>query len=387
MQSNELKERIERSLQNQTLHRIILSRPSTKGAEVAKVSIRPLHSKGGLFYQLTNHYKQKVTHTNCPPHELLKILWPLIGASFREAVFFTADADLYVLVNKRLEWTVLNKKPTSKLVVQEHNRLKEYVLGEGEAVPFLVELGVMRADGTPVPKMAHKFRQINRFVEIVADIIPHLESDRPLNIVDFGCGKSYLTFAIYHYLCNVLKRSVRIVGLDLKADVVANCQALADKLGYHSLHFQVGDINTHVPSGKIDLVVSLHACDTATDAALEKAVGWQADVILCVPCCQHELYNQVQNQALAPLLKHGILRERFAALATDAARAQLLEIAGYRTQVMEFIDAEHTPKNLLIRAVRTGVKRDLRAMVEGYRSFADLLGISPSLEARLSISG
>lgn len=372
---------LQSAIDTATLIYVVLSHP-VKGVALSKVTVRPLKIKGAVHYQVTSHYAQKVTHANYSPDQLLEALWSLLGPTFREGIFFTAEADFYVHINKKGESSFSKKKPTRQVTDGTHNKFKNHVLGEGKPVPFLIELGVMRPDGSLVPKMAHKFRQINRFVEIVADIVPNLPAQQPLNIVDFGCGKSYLTFAIYHLLCKVLKRDVKIIGLDLKADVVAHCQALADKLGYVNLRFQVGDINNHKQNEKVDMVVSLHACDTATDAALEKAVHWQADVILCVPCCQHELYRQVKNDALTPLLKHGILRERFAALATDAARAQILELAGYHTQVMEFIDLEHTPKNLLIRAVR-GAKSSSGSVRAEYEAFATSLSIHPSLQKRL----
>lgn len=385
MQNETLQKEIEKHIHAHTLLFAVLSLSPLKDAEVLKIVIRPLKTQQDFFYQVTKHYEKKVTHHNYKATELLAAIWPLIGIDYRNAVFFTSEADVHVLVSKKHKWTILNKKPTRQKTEETHNRLKNHIFRENESIPFLVELGVMRVDGSLIPKMAHKFRQINRFIEMIADILPHLPKDKVLNIVDFGCGKSYLTFAIYHYLCRQQKRSVRMIGLDLKADVVAHCESLARQYNYDGLHFQVGDINTHKANGTIDMVVSLHACDTATDAALEKAIDWEAKVILCVPCCQHEVYNQIKNEALMPLLKHGILRERFAALATDAARAQLLEAVGYRTQVMEFIDMEHTPKNLLIRAIRSAEKNDRTTVLQAYRTYAQALSIHPSLEMRLKI--
>lgn len=379
MFSDDLLKSLQVHLTNQTLHFIVLSRPK-QGAGSSKITVRQLVNTKDVYYQLTRQCAQKAIHSNHRPQELLDIVWPLLQTEYSEAVFFTEASDFHVLISKRQKWTIMQKKPTRQTLRQTHNRLKSYVLEANEPVPFLIELGVMRKDGSIIPKMAHKYKQINRFVEIVSDIAPNLMPDKALNVVDFGCGKSYLTFALYHYFRHILKRDINIIGLDLKADVIAHCQQLVQTFGYSGLHFQVGDINNHQPAGKIDMVVSLHACDTATDAALEKAVKWQADVILCVPCCQHELYSQIQNKSLSPILKHGILRERFAALATDAARAQLLEIAGYRTQVMEFIDMEHTPKNLLIRAVRVPGKQDVSQARAAYEDFVRSLVISPFLQ-------
>ncbi len=250
----------------------------------------------------------------------------------------------------------------------------------------------MTKDGNIVAKKYDKFRQINRFLELVSDIIPHLPTridtttgaPLPLQIIDFGCGKSALSFALYHYLHQIEKRPITIKGLDLKRDVIENCQKLADKLGYANLNFSVGDINTHQFQGKIDLMISLHACDTATDAALEKAIFWDADVILCVPCCQHELYSQVQNQELNAILRHGILKERLAALITDAARAELLTTQGYDVQTLEFIDMEHTPKNLLIKAIKSPPSQKESLAQQRYQQLKEAFKITPSLETRLS---
>ena len=255
-------------------------------------------------------------------------------------------------------------------------------------MPFLVELGVQTAEGKVVKAKYDKFRQINRYLEFVRDILPALPREgRPLKIIDFGCGKSYLTFALYYYLKIMNQYDICVIGLDLKKDVIENCQALADKLGYDSLKFQVGDIGSYEnDTERVDMVVTLHACDTATDHALAKAVRWNARVILSVPCCQHELNRQISCDALSPVLKYGLIKERMAALLTDAVRADLLEEYGYDTQILEFIDMEHTPKNILIRAVKknhikyhAGVKRH-EELVQMER----FLHISPTLQRLLT---
>jgi SAM-dependent methyltransferase len=256
------------------------------------------------------------------------------------------------------------------------------LLQEGVPVPFLVELGVMNKQGKVFPQKRDKFRQINRFLEMVEDTLIHFEPSSEMQIIDFGCGKAYLTFALYHYLKWIKKYPFKIVGLDLKKEVIEMCQKLARQFNYQDLEFVFGDINHYQASNRIDMVISLHACDTATDAILEKAIHWGAKVILSVPCCQHELFSQVKNPLLIPILKHGILKERFAALATDAARAQLLEVFGYQTQLLEFIDIEHTPKNILIRAIKTNSGLN-EAAWKSYLSFKQSLQIDPSLERRL----
>lgn len=240
----------------------------------------------------------------------------------------------------------------------QHNRQKHYILKEGIPVPFLQDLGVMTGDGKVVRTKYDKFRQINRFLELIEDVLPALDAGQENRIIDFGCGKSYLTFAMYYYLHELKGYPVRITGLDLKKDVISRCSRLAESYGYDSLEFCHGDIADYSGADQVDMVVTLHACDTATDYALAKAVAWGAKVILSVPCCQHELNRTMENPLLKPVFQYGIIKERMAALYTDALRAQLLEHRGYRTQILEFIDMEHTPKNLLIRAVWDGRPKD-----------------------------
>ena len=219
-------------------------------------------------------------------------------------------------------------------------------------VPFLVDLGVQTKEGKIVRSNYDKFRQINRYLEFIADIMPNFPEDRPINIIDFGCGKSYLTFALYYYMKILCKRDIQVIGLDLKEKVIEDCNTLAVRYGYDKLKFVTGDVSSYAGEGNVDMVVTLHACDTATDYAIEKAIKWGAKVIFTVPCCQHEVNMQISNEKLQPLLKYGLIKERMSALITDAIRANLLEEQGYQVQVMEFIDMEHTPKNILIRAVK-----------------------------------
>lgn len=244
-----------------------------------------------------------------------------------------------------------------------HNRTKHYILEEGKPVDFLVGLGVQTPDGRVTRARFDKFRQINRYLEFIEDVIDELPKDRTIRIIDFGCGKSYLTFAMYYYLHELQHRDIQVTGLDLKTDVIKHCNELAEKLGYDRLKFERGDISTYEGTDVADMVVTLHACDLATDYALDKAVKWGARVILAVPCCQHELNRQIKCDPLKPVLKYGIIKERVAALLTDALRANLLEQQGYETQILEFIDMEHTPKNLLIRAVKRTVCARRKAQI------------------------
>ena len=265
---------------------------------------------------------------------------------------------------------------SERLASLSHNRTKKYVLQEGVPVPFLVDLGVMTAEGKVVKSRYDKFRQINRFLEFIEDVLPELPKDREVTILDFGCGKSYLTFAIYYYLHELKGYDIRIIGLDLKTDVIYACNQLAKKYGYRKLKFMEGNIADYTGSDEVDMVVTLHACDTATDFALAKAVGWKAKVILSVPCCQHEVNRQIANETLAPLFSYGLIKERMAALVTDAMRAEYLKREGYDTQILEFIDMEHTPKNILIRAIYTGNKGK---NTEAIRTCEEMLHIDPML--------
>lgn len=353
----------------------------SEGQTYTKVLIKPVEIKKTLHYQLAYHSSNKVHHENVNVSEAVDVLMELFTNTFRQALLCTEEADYQVLISKKYKVSILTKSPSKKRVGLSHNRQKQYILEEGRPVPFLVELGIMNGEGKVLAKKYDKFKQINRFLEMIQDVLPHLPSDRPITILDFGCGKSYLTFALYHYLKVEQRRNLRIVGLDLKADVIEHCNQLATRLNYDTLRFLVGDIANYNELEQVDMVVTLHACDTATDAALEKAIRWDASVILSVPCCQHELFSQVSNDILAPMLEQGILKERFSALATDSIRAQLLDIMGYRTQLLEFIDMEHTPKNIMIRAIKTKRQAtEQQQLWQRYVAFRDFLHVSPYLE-------
>lgn len=356
---------------------LMASLSSPREKETEKISIRPVSIKGNIHYQWTEFRQNQAFHQNFTAEQCKTALHERIWA-FKQILLCTSETDYHILIGKKFNVTILKKPPSKLPKTVSHNRKKEYLLEEGKAIPFLVELDVMNPQGKVYPQKRDKFRQINRFLEMVDDVMSAFDPHRPLHIVDFGCGKAYLTFALYYYLKEIKEFNVTLEGVDLKTDVIRNCQDLAIRLGYQGLTFVRGDIEGYQGRSQVDMVVSLHACDTATDAALEKALQWNAKAILSVPCCQHELFKQIANPSLEPLLKHGILKERFAALATDAARAQLLEALGYQTQVLEFIDVEHTPKNLLIRAIRHG-KPSSEAW-ESYLEFKKHLRIDPALE-------
>ncbi len=359
-----------------SLTRAVLSKPRSRELP-AKVTVDPVELRGETAYRFTTHLADRAMHENLPADGARERLGTLL-ADYGQALLQTADADWQVLGE-----TVLRRPPSRAATPRAHDRRKRYLLEEGTPVPFLVELGVMTPNGSVRKSRYDKFRQVNRFLELVDDVVPSLRPEGTLRVVDFGCGKSYLTFAIHHLLTMLRGREVELVGLDLKEDVIATCSALAERSGASGLRFERGDIAGFDPGADVDLVVSLHACDTATDEALAQAVRWRADAILAVPCCQKEAYRQLESSLLAPLLRHGLAKERFGALVTDALRAQLLELAGYRTQLVEFVALEHTAKNVLVRAVKgSPAGADVRA---AYEELRDSLGLEPTLERLLAV--
>ena len=370
---------------NETLIRVILSNPSSKDG-VIKICARPMLKNKSLLFQIEEYTKTQVFHKNLTAGDAGSYLTGKLSsdtssqtASFKNALVETQSFTANVLVSKKGTITIkkkVNASAKQPKISLSHNRKKKYILEEGIPVPFLIDLGVMTQNGNIVNAHYDKFRQINRFLEYIEDILPSLPTGRELRILDFGCGKSYLTFAIYYYLKVLKGYPVRITGLDLKEDVIRRCNELAVKYGYDKLEFLCGDIAYYDGCSQVDMVVTLHACDTATDYALAKAVGWGAKVILSVPCCQHELNKQMKNDLLSPVLHYGILKERMAALMTDGLRAQILEANGYRTQILEFIDMAHTPKNLLIRAVYNGHCADNKAQINDLLAAFD---VNPTL--------
>ncbi len=334
------------------LERILLTNP-VDASTFSKTKIRPLLLKGELIFQAEEQRGKQAFHKNLNIDEAILYVENCLAYDFRQGEITSAKGKGTVLVSKKGKMTVKFKQQARILTRKtlEHNRKKQYLLPEGTPVPFLVDLGVMTKEGQIVHSRYDKYRQINRFLEFIEDILPQLDKHKENVIIDFGCGKSYLTFAMYHYLRELKGYPVRIIGLDLKEEVIRHCSELAIRYGYNKLSFTCGDIASYEGVDHVDMVVTLHACDLATDYALEKAVGWDAKVILSVPCCQHELNKQIKNPVLQPVLEYGLIKERMAALYTDAIRAQILEYTGYNTQILEFIDMEHTPKNILLRAV------------------------------------
>ena len=365
---------------NERLNQLVLSNPAEKD-HLQKVKVRPMLIKGALVFQAEEFTKTQAFHKNLGAQELKSYLGDMLSGTFKQAEVLSELGSATVLVSKKGTMTVKTRKnPPVKMQAGEtklqHNRQKRYVIPEGHPVPFLVDLGVQTQDGKIVKSRYDKFRQINRFLEFIEDILPKLDKTRENVIIDFGCGKSYLTFAMYYYLHEMKGYPIRIIGLDLKKDVISHCGKLAEHYGYDNLKFYHGDIASYEGVDHVDMVVTLHACDTATDYALEKAVRWGAKVILSVPCCQHELNKQMKNDLMEPVLHYGLIKERMAALYTDALRAELLEQQGYRTQILEFIDMEHTPKNILLRAVYEGKPKHNEKEIQQILEF---LQIEPTL--------
>ena len=372
-----IREFLEEQINEQLIQAVVSGRRTGEGP--SKVKLRPVELKGKLCYQASVTEGTKVYHKNYSREEIIDYLEQAME-EFRQLQVIGRSQDGSILISKKGKATIKTKNhkavQNESVKIAPHNRVKQYILKEGTAAPFLVDLGVMTKEGEIVRTKFDKFRQINRFLEFIEDVLPELPKDREVTILDFGCGKSYLTFAIYYYLHELKGYDIRIIGLDLKTDVIYACNQLAKKYGYRKLKFMEGNIADYTGSDEVDMVVTLHACDTATDFALAKAVGWKAKVILSVPCCQHEVNRQIANETLAPLFSYGLIKERMAALVTDAMRAEYLKREGYDTQILEFIDMEHTPKNILIRAIYTGNKGK---NTEAIRTCEEMLHIDPML--------
>lgn len=359
--------------------KLVISKPASKDQPYQKITIE----QKGSYYQIAKSTKKQVFHENVAAEQLYEKCVDYLETSFRQMNAWSKDKEYSVSVSKKKK--VLFRAKTSKTPCDlpwqpAHNRVKNYILPEGRVIPPLVDMGIFTAQGKVVRSMYDKYRQINRFIELIDDVIKK-ESNTHLNIIDFGCGKSYLTFILYYYLTEIRNLSVDIIGLDLKEDVIRKCQAAADKYGYDHLRFELGDINGFSCPFDVDMVITLHACDTATDYALYNAAAWNARMIFSVPCCQHELNKQIDTDRFSLFTRYGIVSERFCALMTDAIRANLLEYSGYNAQLLEFIDFEHTPKNILIRAVQNPGK-SLSARqnaLEEARRVMDEFHVNPTL--------
>ncbi len=382
MEFQEMKQALIERLLNKQLVSATISQPRMKSNEVKRVKLKPIELKGTYHIQLEYQYERILKHDNIELH-LIEAKIDELFEDFRQfqGDFETESVQVQLSKkNKVLIKTTANA--TAKKANLSHNRKKNYLLDPETPYPFLIRLGVQSPEGKVKKQKYDKFKQINRFIEFIHDSLEYLPKDRTIRILDFGSGKSYLTFALYHYLKVEQGLDIRVTGLDLKKEVIEECAQIAADLQYDSLEFLVGDINDYNDESSVDMVVTLHACDVATDMALSRAVKWGAKVILSVPCCQHELNNQINSSPLDIMLQHGLIKERFSALATDSIRAEILSLVGYDAQLMEFIDMSHTPKNILIRAYYTG-KKPSDEQLARYHAFTNFLSATPFLEKEL----
>lgn len=379
--------------------RIVISKPP-KASVYRRVRIVPWSDRGTVSVQGTVGYRferyteKQVFHENLSAGEAVKRCGELLETGFRQLNAWGETCEFSLAVSKKGKLLfgekALGHAPESSGTDLSHNRKKNYIISEDKPFPALIDMGVFTKDGKVAKPMYGKFRQINRFAEIIGDALKEhgIERGGSLKVIDFGCGKSYLTFVLYHYLTEILGIETEMLGLDLKADVIKNCAAAAERYGYKGLRFEVGDIGSASIQGKADMVVTLHACDTATDYALHNAVMRDADMIFSVPCCQHELNGQMRSDRLSILTRYGIIKERTAALFTDAIRANLLEHCGYRTQLLEFVGFEHTPKNILIRAVkRSGSAKGREKYLDEAKKLMEEFSFEPTLWKLLTESG
>lgn len=366
-------------------YKLVLS--SGKGCEYQKIVVQ----LKGDYYQIEKYTQKQVFHENVKPAELENALRSLLELGYRQLNSYADSEQMEMKISKKGK-VLLNRRKqegaAAKAAPAAHNKEKNYILKEGAIIPPLVDLGIFTADGRVVKSMYDKYRQINRFIEIVDDAVSSWDEGKELTIVDFGCGKSYLTFILYYYFVELRHLPVTMIGLDLKADIIEHCNQVAQKYGYDRLRFEMGDINGFRYEGAIDMVITLHACDTATDFALYNAIQWNTKMIFSVPCCQHELNAQIKTDELSVLTKYGIIKERVAALLTDGIRGSLLEACGYKTQLLEFVDLTHSPKNILIRAVKSNVSaKKKQASLDEVKRSMETFSVEPTLYRLLSEAG
>ncbi len=354
----DLKKAIEEILSDDIV-KIVISNKMKKDFEYNKINISLKETKNKSFYQVEKFTDKQVFHENLSKEELKERLLNLVFNNYKNLNAWSKNSTYDLKISKKGK-IFLGKKggDNSKIAskASSHNKEKNYILKEGMIIEPLIDLGVFSKEGKVINSKYDKYKQINRFVEIVDDEIKKNDF-KELTILDFGCGKSYLTFVLYYYFVKIKNIKVKMIGLDLKKDVIEKCNKIAKGYGYDNLHFELGDINGFKYENKVDMVITLHACDTATDYALYNAVKWNAKMIFSVPCCQHEFNSQMDTDTFSIISKYGIIKERMAALMTDAVRGNLLEAAGYKTQLLEFIDIAHSPKNILIRASKGGVSK------------------------------
>lgn len=353
----ELKKAIKEIIEDNVI-KLVISNKTNKNFEYNKIVINLKENNKRTYYQIEKYTDKQVFHENIDTDILEERLIEYVEPNYKQISAWSNSTSFEVKISKKGKVLLSKKKSDNqKTLSKAHNKEKNYILKEGMIIEPLIDLGVFTKEGKVVNSKYDKYKQINRFVEIIDDEIKKNDY-KELTVLDFGCGKSYLTFVLYYYLVEIKNIKVKMIGLDLKADVIKKCNDIAKSYNYENLHFELGDINGFKYNNKVDMVITLHACDTATDYALYNAIKWNAKLIFSVPCCQHEFNSQMKTESLSILTKYGIVQERIAALMTDSVRANLLECIGYKTQLLEFIDIAHSPKNILIRSSKSNISKD-----------------------------
>ena len=350
--------------------KIVISNKMNKDVEYNKITFIYKETNKKQYYQIEKYTDKQVFHENIDKKDLKNKVLEYVESKYKNLAAWSINTTFDLKISKKGKVFLGKKKSdNAKFVNKGHNKEKNYILKEGMIIQPLIDLGVFTKEGKVVNSKYDKYKQINRFVEIIDDEIKKNDY-KELTILDFGCGKSYLTFVLYYYFVEIKKINVKMIGLDLKADVIKKCNEIAKAYNYENLHFEIGDVNGFKYNNKVDMVITLHACDTATDYALYNAIKWNSKMIFSVPCCQHEFNHQMKAESLDILTKYGIVQERVAALMTDATRANLLESVGYKTQLLEFIDIAHSPKNILIRASKSNISKEKkRKVIKRSRNF------------------
>ena len=380
----ELKKTLDEVFEKEVI-KTVISNKVKKDEKYNKVNISLKENNKNKFYQIEKFTDKQVFHENIKIDEINEKVYEIIDGKYKQMTAWSSSETFDLKISKKGKIFLGKKKnDNSKIITKGHNKEKNYILKEGMIIEPLIDLGVFTKEGKVVNSKYDKYKQINRFIEIIDDEIKKNDY-KELTILDFGCGKSYLTFVLYYYFVKIKNINVKMIGLDLKEDVIKKCNEIAKRYNYDNLHFELGDINGFKYNNKVDMVITLHACDTATDYALYNAIKWNSKMIFSVPCCQHEFNAQMKAEELSILTKYGIVQERVAALMTDSVRANLLECAGYKTQLLEFIDIAHSPKNILIRASKANISKEKKekSLVE-VQNLMNTFSFEPTLYNLLS---
>ena len=375
----ELRSKVKEILEQEII-KVVLSNKTTRTYEFSKVTFNLKENVDGEFYQVEKHTDKQVFHENIKKCQLEEKVLENLEGNYKQFSAWAKEYTYEMKVSKKGK-ILLNKKKVDNtiLIKTEHNKTKNYILKEGMIIQPLIDLGIFTKEGKVVNSMYDKYKQINRFIEVIDDEVKKKDY-KELTIIDFGCGKSYLTFVLYYYFAEIKKIDAKIIGLDLKKDVIDKCNDIAKRYKYDNLHFELGDINGFKYNNNVDMVITLHACNTATDYALYNAIQWNTNMIFSVPCCQHEFNEQIKTENLTGITKYGIIKERMAALMTDSVRGSLLEALGYKVQLLEFIDISHSPKNILIRASKGKVSKEKKVKsVEEVKAIMNEFNIEPTL--------